>query len=144
MFFSVLYLGIGTIILLKIDIIKRYKYILAYYSIYNVGIIISYIYIYKITDGDVDKIIKYNFSKSMKYFLTGFIIYTTKIPERLFAKNFDIIGNSHQLWHIFSSFGIYYYHEEIIKNIEYRKFDNCYCIASNASVMPALTLNSLI
>lgn len=144
MFFSVLYLGIGAIILLKIDIIKRYNYILAYYSIYNVGIIISYIYIYKITDGDVNKIIKYNFIEPIKYFLTGFIIYTTKIPERLIPKNFDIIGNSHQLWHVFSSLGIYYFHEEIIKNIKYRKFNNCYCIASNASVTPALTLNSLM
>jgi len=143
MFFSGLYLGIGIIILLKIDIIKKYNCILAYYSIYNVGIIISYIHIYNLTNGDVDKIIKYNFTKPMKYFLIGFIIYTTKIPERLFPRNFDIIGNSHQLWHVFSSFGIYYFHEEIIKNIEYRKFDNCnYCLASNASVTPALTLNS--
>lgn len=144
MFFSGLYLGIGIIILLKIDIIKKYNCILAYYSIYNVGIIISYIHIYKITDGDVNKIIKYNFTEPMKYFIVGFIIYTTKIPERLFAKNFDIIGNSHQLWHVFSSLGIYYFHKEIIKNIEYRRFDNCYCIASNASVTPALTLNSLM
>ena len=145
MFFSGLYLGIGIIILLKIDIIKKHNYILAYYSIYNVGIIISYIHIYNLTDGDVDKIIKYNFTKPMKYFITGFIIYTIKIPERLFSKKFDIIGNSHQLWHILCSFGIYYYHEEIIKNIEYRKFDRCYyCVASNASVTPALTLNSLM
>jgi len=145
MFFSGLYLGIGIIILLKIDIIKKYNCILAYYSIYNVGIIISYIHIYNLTNGDVDKIIKYNFTKPMKYFLIGFIIYTTKIPERLFPRNFDIIGNSHQLWHVFSSFGIYYFHEEIIKNIEYRRFDNCYyCLASNASVTPALILNSLM
>jgi len=145
MFFSGLYLGIGIIILLKIDIIKKYNCILAYYSIYNVGIIISYIHIYKITDGDVNKIIKYNFTEPIKYFLVGFIIYTTKIPERLFPRNFDIIGNSHQLWHVFSSFGIYYFHEEIIKNIEYRRFDNCYyCLASNASVTPALILNSLM
>ena len=143
MFFSGLYLGIGIVILLKIDIIKKYNSILAYYSIYNVGIIISYIHIHNLTDGDVNKIIKYNFTQPMKYFLAGFIIYTTKIPERLFPINFDIIGNSHQLWHVFSSFGIYYYHEEIIKNIEYRRFDNCnYFIASNASVTPALTLNS--
>lgn len=143
MFFSGLYLGIGIIILLKIDIIKNYNSILAYYSIYNVGIIISYIHIYNLTDGDVDKIIKYNFTDPMKYFLVGFIIYTTKIPERLFPRNFDIIGNSHQLWHVFSSLGIYYFHEEIIKNIEYRRFDNCnYCLASNASVTPALILNS--
>lgn len=145
MFFSGLYLGIGIIILLKIDIIKKYNCILAYYSIYNVGIIISYIHIYNLTDGDVDKIIKYNFTEPMKYFIVGFIIYTTKIPERLFAKNFDIIGNSHQLWHVFSSLGIYYFHQEIIKNIEYRKIDNCnYCIARNASVTPALALNSLM
>lgn len=145
MFFSALYLSIGIIILLKIDIIKKYNCILAYYSIYNVGIIISYIYIYNLTDGDVDKIIKYNFTKPMKYFLVGFIIYTIKIPERLFPGKFDIIGNSHQLWHVFSSLGMYYFHEEIIKNIEYRKFDNCYyCLASNASVTPDVILNSLI
>jgi len=138
-------IGIGIVTLMKIDIIKNYNYILAYYSIYNVGIIISYIHIYNMTDGDVDKIIKYNFIKPMKYFFGGFIIYTTKIPEKLFPKKFDIIGNSHQLWHIFSSFGIYFYHEEIIKNIEYRKIDNCYyCLASNASVTPALILNSLM
>ena len=144
MFFSGLYLGIGIVILLKIDIIKKYNSILAYYSIYNVGIIISYIHIHNLTDGDVNKIIKYNFTQPMKYFLAGFIIYTTKIPERLFPINFDIIGNSHQLWHVFSSFGIYYYHEEIIKNINYRLIDNCYYCFNNASAMAALTSNCVI
>lgn len=125
MFFSGLYLGLGIILLLKIDIIKKYNFILAYYSIYNLGIIISYIHIYNITDGDVDKIIKYKFTEPIKYFFTGFIIYTTKIPERLFPNKFDILGNSHQLWHVFSSIGIYYYHQEIIKNIEYRNINKC-------------------
>ena len=32
---SLLYLGVGFVILLNVDIIKQYNYILAYYSLYN-------------------------------------------------------------------------------------------------------------
>lgn len=61
------------------------------------------------------------------------------MPEILFAKKFDIVGSSHQLWHVFfSSLGTYYFYEEIIKNINYRKFDNCYQCLNNASAIPAL------
>jgi len=142
-YISNLYLFIGIATLFKIDIIKKYNYILAYYSIYNLGIIIAYYHIYIMTKGDTNIIIKYNFFTPLIYFFIGFIIYATKIPERVLPKYFDIIGNSHQLWHIFSSLGVYYFHEEITKNINYRKLDDCYyCagIASNASATPALIL----
>lgn len=136
---SLLYLGIGFVILLNVDIIKQYNYILAYYSLYNFGIVISYYHIYIISYGNVNEIIKYNFIKPLQYFGIGFIIYTTKMPERSISQYFDIYGSSHQLWHIFSFTGSYYYHEEIIKNINYRLIDNCYYCFNNASAMAALT-----
>jgi adiponectin receptor len=143
-FISLLYLGVGFVILLNVDIIKRYNYILAYYSLYNFGIVISYYHINIISNGNINEIIKYNFIKSLQYFGIGFIIYTTKMPERIVLQYFDIYGSSHQLWHIFSFMGSYYYHEEIIKNINYRLIDNCYYCFNNASAMAALTSNCVI
>ena len=141
---SLLYLGVGFVILLNVDIIKQYNYILAYYSLYNLGIVISYYHINIISHGNVNEIIKYNFIKPLQYFGIGFIIYTTKMPERIISQYFDIYGSSHQLWHIFSFMGSYYYHEEIIKNINYRLIDNCYYCFNNASAMAALTSNCVI
>lgn len=141
---SLLYLGVGFVILLNVDIIKQYNYILAYYSLYNLGIVISYYHINIISNGNVNEIIKYNFIKPLQYFGIGFIIYTTKMPERIISQYFDIYGSSHQLWHIFSFMGSYYYHEEIIKNINYRLIDNCYYCFNNASAMAALTSNCVI
>lgn len=141
---SLFYLGLGFLILLRVDIIERYNYILAYYSLYNIGIVISYYHINIITYGNVKEIIKFNFIKSLQYFGAGFIIYTTKMPERIISNYFDIYGSSHQLWHIFSFLGSYYYHEEIIKNINYRLVDNCYYCFNNASAMAALTSKVVI
>lgn len=141
---SLLYLGIGFVILLNIDIIKRYNFILVYYFLYNFGIVISYYHIYMISNGNVNEIIKFKFIKPLQYFSIGFIIYTTKMPERIISQYFDIYGSSHQLWHIFSFMGSYYYHEEIIKNINYRLIDNCYYCFNNASAMAALTSNCVI
>ena len=141
---SLLYLGVGFVILLNVDIIKQYNYILAYYSLYNLGIVISYYHINIISHGNVNEIIKYTFIKPLQYFGIGFIIYTTKMPERIISQYFDIYGSSHQLWHIFSFMGSYYYHEEIIKNINYRLIDNCYYCFNNASAMAALTSNCVI
>ena len=110
----------------------------------SVGIVISYYHINIISHGNVNEIIKYNFIKPLQYFGIGFIIYTTKMPERIISQYFDIYGSSHQLWHIFSFMGSYYYHEEIIKNINYRLIDNCYYCFNNASAMAALTSNCVI
>tara|TARA_B100000795_G_C22806369_1_gene445118 strand:- start:4553 stop:5380 length:828 start_codon:yes stop_codon:yes gene_type:complete len=144
MILSTIYLGVGSVILLKFNVIKIYDYILVYYGLYNIFIPLSYIYIYIITNGNINIIIIYDFSESLIYFIIGFAIYLTKIPEILFINKFDIIGNSHQLWHIFSSIGIYYFHEEIIKNREYRLFDNCYQCLNNVSEIHSLTSKFVI
>lgn len=42
--------------------------------------------------------------------ITAFLIYYTKIPERWFAGKFDIIGHSHNWWHLFVILTLYYWH----------------------------------
>jgi len=138
MILSIVYLSIGLAILLNCNVIAKYNYILLYFGAYNIFIPLSYIYIYNLTNGNINIVIKYDFSESICYFVIGFLVYLTKMPEILFVKKFDIVGSSHQLWHVFSSLGTYYFHEEIIKNINYRKFDNCYQCLNNASATPAL------
>ena len=123
--FSLIYFSFGFIALFYIDIIKRYNYILLYFGIYSISIIISYYHIKILTNGNVSEIIIYNFAKPFTFYGIGFIIYTAKIPEKIIVKYFDIIGNSHQLWHIFSFLGGYFYHAEIIKYNEYMLLNNC-------------------
>ena len=121
---SFIYLSFGFTALLYIDIIKRYNYILLYFSIYSISIIISYYHINILTNGNVSEIIIYNFSKPFAFYGIGFIIYAVKMPEKIISNHFDIIGNSHQWWHIFSFLGAYFYHDEIIKYSEYMMINN--------------------
>jgi len=73
----------------------------------------------------MSEIIIYNFSKPFAFYGIGFIIYAVKMPEKIISNHFDIIGNSHQWWHIFSFLGAYFYHDEIIKYSEYIQQNNC-------------------
>ena len=46
------------------------------------------------------------------YFICGiaFFFYVTKLPERFFPGLVDIIGHSHQWWHIFIFLGLMFWH----------------------------------
>ena len=46
------------------------------------------------------------------YFICGlaFFFYVTRIPERLVPGLVDIIGHSHQWWHILIFLGLYFWH----------------------------------
>lgn len=117
---SCIYLFGGIILLCFLDIIKKYNYILIYFSSYNLGIIIGYIYIIYNYKENVNKYIVYNFAGPLIIYMIGFIIYSAKIPEKVLYNYTDYIGNSHQIWHILSFIASYLFHEEIIKNIIYR------------------------
>jgi len=117
---SCIYLFGGIILLCYLDIIKKYNYILIYFSSYNLGIIIGYIYINYNYKENVNKYIVYNFAGPLTIYMMGFIIYSAKIPEKVLYNYTDYIGNSHQIWHILSFVASYLFHEEIIKYIIYR------------------------
>jgi len=117
---SYIYFSGGIILLYNLDILKKYNYIMVYFSSYNLGIIIGYIYINYYYKGYVENYIVYNFSHPLIFYLLGFIIYITKIPEKLLFDYTDYIGNSHQIWHLLSSIASYLFREEILKNTIYR------------------------
>lgn len=117
---SCIYLFGGIILLCYLDIIKKYNYILIYFSSYNLGIIIGYIYINYNYKENVNKYIVYNFAGSLVIYMIGFIIYSAKIPEKVLYNYTDYIGNSHQIWHILSFVASYLFHEEVKKYIIYR------------------------
>ena len=117
---SCIYLFGGIILLCYLDIIKKYNYILIYFSSYNLGIIIGYIYINYNYKENVNKYIVYNFAGPLTIYMIGFIIYSAKIPEKVLYNYTDYIGNSHQIWHILSFVASYLFHEEIKKYIIYR------------------------
>ena len=120
---SCIYLFGGIILLCYLDIIKKYNYILIYFSSYNLGIIIGYIYINYNYKENVNKYIVYNFAGPLTIYMIGFIIYSAKIPEKVLYNYTDYIGNSHQIWHILSFVASYLFHEEIIKYIIYRNYN---------------------
>ena len=117
---SCIYLFGGIILLCYLDIIKKYNYILIYFSSYNLGIIIGYIYINYNYKENVNKYIVYNFAGPLTIYMIGFIIYSAKIPEKVLYNYTDYIGNSHQIWHILSFVASYLFHEEVKKYIIYR------------------------
>ncbi|KAG1714488.1 Progestin and adipoQ receptor family member 3 [Nymphon striatum] len=47
----------------------------------------------------------------------GFIFYLCKIPERFFPGKFDIIGSSHQLWHLLVFISLVWWHKTGVKYI---------------------------
>lgn len=61
------------------------------------------------------------------YAISGaaFLIYLTKVPERFCAGKFDYLGHSHQWWHIFVVFALYYWHNTGIMYAEYRMNHAC-------------------
>ncbi|KAF5305459.1 hypothetical protein FQA39_LY01550 [Lamprigera yunnana] len=61
------------------------------------------------------------------YCISGaaFLIYLTKVPERFCAGKFDYLGHSHQWWHIFVVFALYYWHNTGMIYAEYRMHHGC-------------------
>jgi len=43
-------------------------------------------------------------------YISGCLIYIFRFPERIFPGKFDLIGSSHQIWHIFVLGGIIFHH----------------------------------
>ena len=58
-----------------------------------------------------DLLISFSLRVFVMYLLfgTSVVFYATRIPERLFPKVFDVVGHSHQWFHVFSFLGIFYH-----------------------------------
>ena len=49
-------------------------------------------------------------SKSLMVYMTGALVYASKIPERWFPGVFDYIGGSHNMWHVAVLGGILFHY----------------------------------
>ena len=63
---------------------------------------------------------------SLNYFLglgllnfTGAAIYTARVPERWFPRQFDIFGSSHQIMHVLVMFGAWSHSIGLLKAFDY-------------------------
>ncbi len=63
--------------------------------------IFHWIYICFMTDMETLIFFYYAFIEMLGCYLIGFIIWYYHIPECLYPGKFDMVGNSHQIWHIF-------------------------------------------
>ncbi|KAJ1976170.1 inc metabolism membrane protein [Dimargaris xerosporica] len=63
--------------------------------------------------------------KSLACYVAGVYFYANKYPERLYPGHFDLIGNSHQLWHLGVIGGIYYHYTAVIHFYESRFTFGC-------------------
>lgn len=70
----------------------------------------------------------YDFTLSMFYNTLGFVIYSSKFPEIILPGKFDIVGNSHQIWHILIFMGNYEHYKVIDR---YYAFRSDYICPSN-------------
>ena len=43
-------------------------------------------------------------------YMVGFIFYATQFPEKRWPGRFDLLGHSHQIWHIFVFTGAFLYY----------------------------------
>ncbi|XP_014225082.1 progestin and adipoQ receptor family member 3 [Trichogramma pretiosum] len=61
------------------------------------------------------------------YCISGaaFLIYFSKMPERLFPGWVDYIGSSHQWWHVLVVAALYYWHNTGMMYVEYRLNNGC-------------------
>lgn len=46
--------------------------------------------------------------------MVGFIFYALQLPEKRWPGRFDIIGHSHQIWHIFVFTGAYLFYVAVL------------------------------
>lgn len=59
------------------------------------------------------------------FYIGGVLIYTYRIPERLFPGKFDILFHSHQLWHICVVAAFYSHYHSAKALLEWRLQDKC-------------------
>lgn len=62
----------------------------------------------------------YDFTLTMFYNTLGFVIYSSKFPEIMLPGKFDIVGNSHQIWHILIFMGNYEHYKVIDRYYAFR------------------------
>ena len=59
------------------------------------------------------------------YYIIGCVLYITKFPERLAPGKFCIIGNSHQIFHVFVLLGVYTHYIESVEMYKFRLNNEC-------------------
>lgn len=58
-------------------------------------------------------------------YIFGAILYIIRVPERWFPGKFCIIGNSHQIFHIFVLFGVFSHYYACLNTYQYRYNNLC-------------------
>ena len=58
-------------------------------------------------------------------YLSGALIYVGQYPERLWPGRFDIVGHSHQIWHLFVTWAAVVHYSTLHEYLEYRTKFGC-------------------
>ena len=53
------------------------------------------------------------------FYISGAVIYTIKCPEKAWPGRFDIVGSSHQIFHVMVLLGAFFHFIGIINAFEY-------------------------
>ncbi|GJM95572.1 hypothetical protein PR202_ga12330 [Eleusine coracana subsp. coracana] len=56
----------------------------------------------------------------------GVVVYAARVPERWAPGRFDLVGHSHQLFHLFVVAGAYAHYLAGLEYLKWRDFDKCY------------------
>ena len=66
----------------------------------------------------------------------GGIIYATRIPERWMPGTFDLVFNSHQIWHVAAILCAYFFYHAIMGYVRWRLSMDCQLPTSPSSTPP--------
>ncbi len=72
--------------------------------------------------------------------ITGIIVYVVHFPECLFPGNFDLLGHSHNVFHIAGLVGLYYQREALSLDMEFTKSN---ILASTPTKLPFICISIL-
>ncbi|VDL99614.1 unnamed protein product [Schistocephalus solidus] len=65
------------------------------------------------------------------------VFYLSRIPERFYPGKFDVIGHSHNFFHIFSLFGLYYQYQAILLD---KRFHSSLSHVPSLHVVPIISI----
>ena len=68
-------------------------------------------------------------------YIFGAMIYAFRIPERWFPLKFDIVGNSHQIWHLFVIAGALVHYAGVVTVFDWWHTNNAQCLVNDSDMM---------
>ena len=69
------------------------------------------------------------------FYCIGAVFYSSKVPERWFPGKFDLIGHSHQIWHLFVLAAAFWHFNGIYKTFLFWHEHNATCLVTDESLI---------